>query len=122
MRLLIRWALNALTLLGIAYVAPELGILKGFYVAGFEAAAVAVLLLSLLNLTVRPLLRMLTLPITCLTFGLFTLVINALMMMLTAELVAGFHVGGFRNALVVSVLYAVISAVLNGLVQGGEKD
>nr|WP_245302400.1 phage holin family protein [Symbiobacterium terraclitae] len=120
--MLIRWALNALTLLGIAYVAPELGILKGFYVAGFEAAAVAVLLLSLLNLTVRPLLRMLTLPITCLTFGLFTLVINALMMMLTAELVAGFHVGGFRNALVVSVLYAVISAVLNGLVQGGEKD
>lgn len=122
MRLLIRWALNALTLLGIAYVAQELGVLRGFYVAGFEAAAVAVLLLSLLNLTVRPILRLLALPITCLTFGLFTLVINALMMLLTAELVAGFHVGGFLNALVVSVLYAAISALLNALVEGDKKD
>jgi len=121
-KLLIRWALNALTLLGIAYVAPELGILRGFYVSGFWAAAVAVLILSLLNLTVRPILRLLALPVTCLTFGLFTLVINALMMLLTAELVAGFHVGGFFNALVVSVLYAAISAVLNALVQGDGKD
>jgi len=114
---LIRWVLNALALLGIAYAAEALDVLPGFYVSDFRAAAVAVLILSVLNLTVRPILRLLTLPITCLTFGLFTLVINALMMLLTAALVDGFHVGGFLNAVVVSVLYAVISALLNNLVQ-----
>jgi len=114
---LIRWVLNALALLGIAYAAEALDVLPGFYVSDFRAAAVAVLILSVLNLTVRPILRLLTLPITCLTFGLFTLVINALMMLLTAALVDGFHVGGFLNAVVVSVLDAVISALLNNLVQ-----
>ncbi|MEW8978755.1 MAG: phage holin family protein [Symbiobacterium sp.] len=117
MSVLIRWVLNALALLGIAYAAEALDVLPGFYVSDFRAAAVAVLILSVLNLTVRPILRLLTLPITCLTFGLFTLVINALMMLLTAALVDGFHVGGFLNAVVVSVLYAVISALLNNLVQ-----
>ena len=117
MSVLIRWVLNALALLGIAYAAEALDVLPGFYVSDFRAAAVAVLILSVLNLTVRPILRLLTLPITCLTFGLFTLVINALMMLLTAALVDGFHVGGFLNAVVVSVLYAVITALLNNLVQ-----
>jgi len=120
--LLIRWALGALTLLAIAYAAPSLGILPGFHVAGFEAAIVATVVLSLLNLTVRPILRWLTLPITCLTFGLFALVINAAVMMLADALVAGFEVGGFRNALVVSVIYAVVTALLGGLVKRDKKD
>lgn len=122
MGLLIRWALGALTLLAIAYAAPSLGILPGFHVAGFEAAIVATVVLSLLNLTVRPILRWLTLPITCLTFGLFALVINAAVMMLADALVAGFEVGGFRNALVVSVIYAVVTALLGGLVKRDKKD
>jgi putative membrane protein len=96
-------------------VAPSLGILRGFYVKGFEAAAIAVLILSLLNLTVKPIIKLLALPITCLTFGLFTLVINAVMMLLTSELVPGFRVGGFLNALVASVIYAVASALLNAI-------
>jgi putative membrane protein len=115
LRLLLRWVLNALALLGIAYVAPSLGILRGFYVNGCEAAAFAVLILSLLNLTVKPIIKLLALPITCLTFGLFTLVINAVMMLLTSELVPGFRVGGFLNALVASVIYAVASALLNAI-------
>ena len=122
MRLLIRWALGALTLLAIAYTAPSLGILPGFHVSGFEAAVVAAAILSLLNLTVRPILRWLTMPITCLTFGLFALVINAAVMMLTDALVSGFEVGGFRNALVVSVIYAVAMALLGGLVKREKKD
>ncbi len=121
MSLLIRWALGALTLLAIAYAAPSLGILPGFHVAGFEAAVAAAVVLSLLNLTVRPILKWLTLPITCLTFGLFALVINAVVMMLTDALVAGFEVGGFRNALVVSLIYAVVTALLSGLARR-EKD
>lgn len=122
MRLLLRWVLNALVLLAIAYVAPSLGILEGFAVEGFEAAIVAVLILSLLNLTVRPVLKFLAIPITCLTFGLFTLVINAAMMLLTGELVQGFEVGGFWNALVISILYAAASALLSGLFISGKKD
>ncbi|HEY8347200.1 MAG TPA: phage holin family protein [Symbiobacteriaceae bacterium] len=115
MRWLVRWLLNALSLLAIAYIAPQLGILPGFRVESFEAAIVAVLILTLLNMTVRPLLMWLTLPVTCLTFGLFTLVINALMMLLTSALVTGFHVGSFGNAVVVSLLYAVVSGLLNTL-------
>lgn len=115
MSLLLRWVLNALALLAIAYFAPTLGMLPGFEVRGFETAVVAVLILSVLNLTVRPILKMLTVPITCLTFGLFTLVINALIMLLTSELVSGFVVGGFINAVMVSIIYAILSALLNTL-------
>lgn len=122
MRTLVSWALNAAALFGIAYVAPRLGILPGFVVEGFEAAAVAVVILAVLNLTVRPILKLLSLPITCLTFGLFTLVINALMMFLTGELVTGFEVGGPVNALLLSVAYAVISAILNGIFNPKEDD
>ncbi|HYF93900.1 MAG TPA: phage holin family protein [Symbiobacteriaceae bacterium] len=122
MRLLITWVLNALALFGIAYFAPRVGILSGFYVEGFEAAAVAVAILAVLNLTVRPILKLLALPITCLTFGLFALVINAAMMFLTGQLVRGFVVGGFWNALVLSILYAVISSILNGMFNAKEDD
>jgi putative membrane protein len=122
LRLLVTWVLNALALLGIAYAAPRLGILSGFRVDGFEAAAVAVAILAVLNMTVRPILKLLTLPITCLTFGLFTLVINALMMLLTEQLVSGFHVGGFVNAVVASVLYAIVSALLNAIFNPKEDD
>lgn len=115
LRLLIRWVLNALALLGIAYFSHQLGILNGFRVEGFEAAAVAVAILALLNMTVRPILKLLALPITCLTFGLFTLVINAAMMLLTSRLVIGFRVGTWWNAVLASVAYAVISAILNSL-------
>lgn len=114
-RWLIRWLLNALSLLAIAYTAPKIGILPGFSVDSFEAAAVAVLILSLLNMTIRPLLKWLTLPITCLTFGLFAVIINAAMMFLTSKLVMGFQVGSFGNAVIASVLYAVVSALLNSL-------
>ena len=116
MRLLVTWVLNALAFLGIAYLlAPRVTFLSGFYVESFEAAAVAVLILAVLNVTVRPILKLLSLPITCLTFGLFALVINAAMMLVTDNLVNGFDVGGFRNAVIVSILYAIVSAILNAI-------
>lgn len=114
MSLLLRWLLNAAALFGIAYLAPQLGILPGFHV-DFSSALVAVLVLSLLNMTIRPILKLLTLPLTCLTFGLFSLVINALMMWGTAQVVTGFAVGSFWNAIVLSILYAIAGALLNGL-------
>ena len=114
MRLLIRWFLNALTLFGIAYFAQQLH-LGGFRVEGYEAALIAAAVLAILNLTVRPLIKLFALPITCLTFGLFSLVINALMMLLTQQLVSGFQVGGFVNAVIASLIYAAVSAILNML-------
>lgn len=114
MRLLIRWFLNALTLFGIAYFAGQLH-LNGFSVDGYEAALTAAAVLAILNLIVRPVIKLFALPITCLTFGLFTLVINAAMMLLTEQLVVGFRVGGFRNAVIASLIYAVVSAILNNL-------
>ena len=122
MRLLVRWFLNALALLGLSYGAHYLKILPGFRVEGFGAAVVAVAILSLLNLTVGPLIKLLALPITCLTFGLFTLVINALMMLLTSQLVVGFHVGNFVNAILASVIYAILSAILNALFNKEDDD
>lgn len=121
MRWLVSWVLNALTLYGIAWAAKTYGFLPGFRV-DMEAAAIAVVILALLNMTVRPILKLLALPITCLTFGLFSLVINALMMLLTGNLVIGFHVGGFINALIASILYAVVSSILNGIFNPKEDD
>lgn len=122
MRLLIRWLLNAATLFGIAYFAPTFGILHGFQVTDFSSALIAVVVLAILNLTVKPILKLLTLPISCLTFGLFSLVINTIVMLLTGQLVPGFIVGGFLNAFVASVLFAVISSLLNSLFNKDDDD
>ncbi len=113
MSLLIRWLLNSAALFAIAYFAKQYQFLAGFDVQSFQAAIVAVAILGILNLTVKPLLKLLTLPITCLTFGLFTLVINALMMLITGQLVQGFVVGGFLNAFFASIIFAILSTILN---------
>ena len=89
-------------------------------VDGFFAAAVAALVLGLVNAVVRPILVILTLPVTILTLGLFLFVVNALMFWLVAEVVKGFTVNGFVAALVGSVLYSLITLVVNALV-GGKK-
>lgn len=112
MRLFGQWLVNAGTLLLLAWLAPQVGILPGFHVAGFIPALVAVLILGLLNITLRPLLKLLSLPITCLTFGLFSLVINAAVFYLAAELVTGFTVGGFLNAFVLALLYSLLSSII----------
>lgn len=123
MRLLITWVLNALAFLGIAYfLAPNVTFLSGYHVESFEAAAVAVAVLAVLNVTVRPILKLLALPISCLTFGLFALLINGAMLLVTDSLVKGFELGGLKNAVIVSVLYAVISAILNAIFNPKSKD
>lgn len=110
MRLVWQWLVNAGTLLLLAWVAPQLGVLPGFQITGFAPALVAVLILGLLNITLRPLLKLLSMPITCLTFGLFSLVINAAVFYIAAELVTGFAVGGFFNAFVLALVYSVLSS------------
>lgn len=92
---------------------------------GFDsggALAVAALLLGLANAVVRPLLVVLTLPLTLLTFRLFLLVINALMLMLVARLVRGFHLDGFWTAFWASLFMSLLSLVLGAFVLGGTPE
>lgn len=110
MRTLWQWLINAGTLLGLAWLAPQLGILPGFQVSGFGAALVTVLVLGLLNITLRPVLKLFSLPITFLTFGLFSLVINGFVFYIAANLVSGITVGGFFNAFLLSLLYSLLSS------------
>jgi putative membrane protein len=107
--LLARWIVNAAALLLVAYLYP------GVQVASFFAAAVAALALGLVNAVVRPLLVLLTLPVTILTLGLFLFVINAALFALVAEIVAGFTVTGFGAALIGSILYSLITLVTSWL-------
>ncbi len=107
--LLARWIINAGALLLVAYLYP------GVQVRDFVAALIAALVLGLVNALIRPILVILTLPVTLLTLGLFLFVINALLFWLVAELVSGFMVTGFWAALVGSILYSLITLVTSWL-------
>jgi putative membrane protein len=109
--LLARWLVNALALLLVAYLYP------GVTVAGFVPALIAALALGLINAIVRPVLIILTLPVTLLTLGLFIFVINALLFWFVAEIVHGFRVTGFGAALVGSILYSLITLVTSALLK-----
>ena len=110
MRLLLVWILNAVALLAVAYLFP------GVQIQDWKAAAVAALVLGLVNALIKPILVILTLPVTILTLGLFLLVINALLFWAVASFVDGFNVGGFGAAFVGALLYSVISWLLSLLI------
>lgn len=110
---LLHWAVTALSL----WVASH--VFKGIKFATTSALVVSALLLGFANAIVKPLLIVLTLPLTFLTFGLFLLVINALMVMLVARLVKGFTVSSFWTAFFASIFIAVLSFVIGAFVVGG---
>ena len=107
MKLIVRWMLLAAALLLVAHLYP------GVSVASFGAALVAALVLGLLNTLVRPLLVLLTLPVTVLTLGLFLFVINALMFWAAANVLGGFNVTGFGAALIGSLIYSLCGMVID---------
>ena len=107
MKIVVRWLLLAAALLLVAYLYP------GVTVSSFGSAMIAALVLGLLNTLLRPLLVLLTLPVTVLTLGLFLFVINALMFYFAASLLAGFHVNGFVAALIGSLLYSLCGMVID---------
>jgi len=109
LKLLAAWIVNALALLALPYVVSSI------QVAGFGTALLVAVVLGLINTLLRPLLVLLTLPVTLLTLGLFIFVINALLFQLAGTLVDGFHVGGFGSALVGSIVYSLISWALSAL-------
>ena len=106
MSLLIRWALNALALM----LVPE--VVSAMRVDSYSAALLSALLLGLVNALIRPLLILITLPITLLTLGLFALVINALLFWMVGSLVGGFHVPDFWTAFWGAVVYSVLTALV----------
>ena len=104
---LITWAITALSL----WVASH--IFKGIKFESASSLVISALLLGFANAIVRPLLIVLTLPLTLLTFGLFMLVINALMILLVSALVRGFKVSGFWTALFASIFISLLSSVFS---------
>ena len=110
--LLIVWLINALALLALPYLVPSV------QVDSFFTALIAALLLGLVNTLIRPLLILLTLPVTVLTLGLFIFVINALLFWFVASFVEGFHVAGFWSAFSGWLVYALISWAASAIVFG----
>lgn len=110
-RMLVSWLLNALALLAVAYLMPSI------HVASVGSALIAALILGLANTLVRPVLVLLTLPVTLLTMGLFLLVINGLLFWGVGSILIGFSVGGFWSGVFGALLYSLISWALSALLQ-----
>ena len=115
MRLLAAWLINAVALLALPWLLPSI------HVASFATALWAAVVLGLINAVIRPVLLLLTLPVTLLTLGLFIFVINGLMFWLAGSLIEGFVVGGFWPAVFGSLLYSVVSWALSNLLLPGKR-
>lgn len=115
MKLLLRWLASALALLAVAYLVP------GVAVDGFVTALFAALVIGLINATIGAIVKLITTPIRWLTLGLFTLVINAAMFWLAAELLDGFQVDEALAALIGAVAYGILASIIQGVL-GAKKD
>jgi putative membrane protein len=115
MRLFIGWAINALCLMAIPYILP------GIQITGFIAALIAALVIGLLNVIIKPVLFLLTLPISILTLGLFTLVLNGLMFWLASKFLDGFEVVNFGWAMAGALAYSLISWAVSAILMPDQK-
>jgi putative membrane protein len=106
MGFIVSWLVSALAIAVTAYLLP------GVKLSGFFAALVTATVLGLINAVIKPLLLLLTLPINIITLGLFTLVINAVLIMLTSAIVPGFYVSGFWHALLFSLVLVLVNYLL----------
>ncbi|HEY6873567.1 MAG TPA: phage holin family protein [Geobacteraceae bacterium] len=107
MGLIVNWLIYALAILITAYLLP------GVALSGFPAALATAVVLGLANTFIRPVLLLLTLPINIITLGLFTLVINALLILLASAIVPGFQVGGFWRAVLFSLILTLVNFALS---------
>ena len=111
MKILVKWLLSAVALLLVA------NLYSGVQVSSFGAAMIAALVMGLLNAVVRPILVVLTLPLTLVTLGLFLFVINAAMFWSVAAVLEGFQVSGFGAALLGSLIYTVLGLVIESALE-----
>jgi len=109
MRLLLTWLINAAALMALPY------LMHSVSVSNAGTALIAALVLGLVNTLIRPVLVLLTLPVTLLSMGLFILVINAVLFWMVSHWVEGFEVAGFWSAFLAAILYSVISWALSSL-------
>lgn len=107
--MLLKLVLNAIAFYVVSYIVP------GVHITGIEALIVVSVVWGVLSVLLRPLLIILTLPINILTLGLFTFVINAILILLVAQIVPGFKVDSFTTALVASVVLALVNIVLGAI-------
>jgi len=112
---LVRWMATALAIGVAAQVLP------GIQVDGLWPTIVGALLLGLANVTIRPILLLLTLPLTIVTLGLFALIVNGAMLALVASLVKGVHVAGFGSAILGAALISLVGGLLNWLLKPGPE-
>jgi len=110
-KIFLKWFLSASVLLLLAWLD------QGIIVNGFGSALLASLVIGLLNLIVRPILFILTLPVTILTLGLFLFVINAFVFLMASSFLDGFQVIGFTNALIGSFLYSVLGVIIDSALE-----
>ncbi|MDX1915628.1 MAG: phage holin family protein [Methylophilus sp.] len=110
MKLLLSWVLNALALLAVAYIVP------GIHVSGFVIALVAAVVIGLANILIKPILVILTLPVTIITLGLFIFVINGLLFWGVGHFLQGFEVSTFIAGVMGALAYSVISWILSAIV------
>ena len=115
MRLLVRWLINALSLLIVAYIVP------GFELHGFVAALIAALVFGFVNATLGLVLKILTFPLTIVTFGLFLIVINAIMLKMAASVTPGFVVHTWTAALIGAIVLSLVSTFLNWLIKDNRQ-
>ncbi|MDP2632084.1 MAG: phage holin family protein [Candidatus Uhrbacteria bacterium] len=111
MSLILRWLINAVALLALTQ------ILSGFEVSSFYIALIAALIIGLLNAVIRPLLIVLTLPINVLTLGLFTFVINALIIWFVSTFVSGFAIAGFWVALLAAIILWAVGVLTSWFIR-----
>ncbi len=116
MYLLARWLLSAFALMATAYLVP------GISVDTFYAALIVALVVGLLNAIVRPILIVLTLPITILTFGLFVFVINGALLMVASSFITGFHVASLGPAIIGAIVLSVISWIASRLLVSSDHE
>jgi putative membrane protein len=109
--LIVRWILNAIALLITAH------LITGMEVSGLLSALVAAMVLGVVNAVIRPIILVLTLPINIATLGLFTLIVNGLMLKAVSSVVVGFHVQGFWATVVGALLLSILSGILSMLVR-----
>ncbi|WP_426063000.1 phage holin family protein [Flavobacterium sp. DSP2-3-1] len=114
MNLLLRILITSGLVLLIAHFMP------GVHVANFTTALIVAIVLGLLNIFIKPILVILTLPVTIITLGLFLLVINALMILLCTKIVGGFSVDTFWTALIFSIILSVLQSLMNGILGEGK--
>ncbi len=116
MMFILKWIGYALAVMFVAWIIP------GISVSGFLGALLVAIVLGLINTFVKPVLMFISLPINVFTLGLFTLVINALLMMLAGKITPGFSVDGFWSALLGAIILSIVTTIVNSITNKRAND